>query len=265
MGINLGDIIIEEDGDIYGDGVNVATRLEQLAEPGSISISGKVFDEVEGKLATAFAFTGEKHMKNLARSVRVYSSRPAPEFYAKPLPPRDKPSIAVLPFSNMSGDPDQQYFADGMVEEIITAPSKYQWLMVIARNSSFTYNGRAVDVKQVGRELDVRYVLAGSVRKAGRRLRITGLLIEATTGAHLWADHFDGDVEQVFELQDQVTSSVVEQSHQGWNRLRSSEPIASLLRVWTPTICFSAALRIPTGLPAMITTRRCGCLFALRN
>ena len=209
MGIN--PIIIEGDGDIYGDGVNVAARLEQIATAGSVCISGKVYDEIEGKLPTTFAFAGEQTVKNLARPVRVYSSKimPGPNVGTKALPLPDKPSIAVLPFTNMSLDPEQDYFADGMVEDIITALSKKKWLMVIARNSTFTYKGRAVDAKRVGRELGVRYVLEGSVRKAARRLRISAQLIEATKGAHLWADHFDGELEQVFELQDQVTSSVV--------------------------------------------------------
>ena len=211
MGINLGDIIIEPDGDIYGDGVNVAARLEQIAEPGGLAISGPVFDQVEGKVPVSFESRGAQQFKNIARPVRVYAlSGNAPKVSEpKPLPLPDKPSIAVLPFTNMSGDPEQEYFADGVVEDIITALSRFKWLFVIARNSSFTYKGRAVDVKQVGRELGVRYVLEGSVRKAAARLRIAGQLIEASTGAHLWADRFEGDLEQVFELQDQVTSSVV--------------------------------------------------------
>src|SRR5215211_887145 len=211
MGINLGDIIMEHDGDIYGDGVNVATRLEQIAEPGSVCISGKVYDEIEGKLPTTFAFAGEQTVKNLARPVRVYSSKimPGPNVGTKALPLPDKPSIAVLPFTNMSLDPEQDYFADGMVEDIITALSKKKWLMVIARNSTFTYKGRAVDAKRVGRELGVRYVLEGSVRKAARRIRINGQLIDAASGTHLWADRFEGALEDVFDLQDRVTASVV--------------------------------------------------------
>ena len=217
MGIHQGDIIVEDD-DIFGDGVNLAARLEGLAEPGGICLSRVVRDEVRDKLDFVFDDLGEQQVKNIARPVRVHrvvigerpsSSEPA----AAASPPQrlvlpDKPSIAVLPFQNMSGDPEQEYFADGMVEEIITALSRIKWLFVIARNSSFSYKGRAVDVKQVGHELGVRYVLEGSVRKGGNRVRITGQLIDAETGAHLWADRFDGLIEDVFELQDKVASSV---------------------------------------------------------
>jgi adenylate cyclase len=210
VGIHQGDVIIEG-GDIFGDGVNVAARLEGLAEPGGISVSGRVQEDAEGKVDIAFENAGEQQLKNIARPVRVYrvrlsgatsSSRPA-------LPLPDKPSIAVLPFQNMSGDLAQEYFADGVVEEIITALSRFRQLFVIARNSSFTYKGRAVDVKQVGRELGVRYVLEGSVRKSGSRVRITGQLIDAATGTHLWADRFDGALEDIFDLQDDVAARVV--------------------------------------------------------
>jgi len=208
MGINLGDII--KDGrDIHGDGVNVAARLEALAEPGGICVSRVVRDQVRDKLAFSFEDMGEQQVKNIARPVRVYRipiAENAPAKVALPLP--DKPSIAVLPFANMSGDPEQEYFADGMVEEIITALSRIRWLFVIARNSSFTYKGQATDVKRVGRELGVRYVLEGSVRKAGGRVRITAQLVDALGGSHLWADHFDGSLEDVFELQDRVAISV---------------------------------------------------------
>jgi adenylate cyclase len=209
MGINAGDIII--DGiDIWGDGVNVAARLEALAEPGGICVSSRVQEDVHGSLEVAFEDIGEQQLKNIARPVRVYrvhlngATKTAPA-----LQPSHKPSIVVLPFNNMSGDSEQEYFADGMVEEITTALSRTRWLFVIARNSSFTYKGRAVDVKQVGRELGVRYALEGGVRKAADRVRITAQLIDASTGAHLWADHFDGSLEHIFELQDQVTASVV--------------------------------------------------------
>jgi len=180
IGINVGDIVVE-DGDIFGDGVNVAARLEGLAEPGGICVSARVQEDVAGKLDLAFEDIGEQQLKNIARPVRAYrvitSARPAmPQASAGPALP-DKPSIVVLPFANMSGDPEQEYFADGMVEEIITALSRIRWLFVIARNSSFTYKGQAVDVKQVGRELGVRYVLEGSVRKAGNQVRITGQLV----------------------------------------------------------------------------------------
>jgi len=212
VGVHLGDVLIEGD-DILGDGVNIAARLEGIAEPGGICISDDAFRQVRGKVEVEFADLGEQSLKNIARPLRVYHvglSSPArqPISPAAALPLPDKPSIAVLPFQNMSGDPEQEYFADGMVEEIITALSRIRWLFVIARNSSFTYKGQAVDVKQIGRELGVRYVLEGSVRKARGRVRITGQLIDATTGAHLWADRFDGSLEDVFELQDKVASSV---------------------------------------------------------
>jgi adenylate cyclase len=214
IGINLGDVIAEGH-DIFGDGVNVAARLEALAEPGGICVSRVVRDQVRDRLDYIFEDLGEQQVKNITRAVRVYRVRdrvvkldqPLPASPA-PLPLPDKPSIAVLPFANMSGDPEQEYFVDGMVEEIITALSRIRWLFVLARNSSFTYKGQAVDVKQVGRELGVRYVLEGSVRKAGGRVRIAGQLIDAVTGAHLWADRFDGSLEDVFELQDKVASSV---------------------------------------------------------
>ena len=168
MGINLGDIIIEDDGDIYGDGVNVATRLEQIAEPGSVCISGKVFDEIEGKLSTAFAFTGEQQVKNLTRAVRVYSPNSAPRAQPKQLPLPDKPFIAVLPFTNMSGDPEQEYFADGIVEDIITALSRpCDGYFVIARNSSFTYKGRAVDINRSDGSLGYDTSLREASGKAG--------------------------------------------------------------------------------------------------
>ncbi len=210
MGINVGDIIIDGS-DMWGDGVNVAARLEALAEPGGICVSGRVQEDVHGRLDIAFEDTGEQQLKNIARPVRVYRVRIAAALRqaAPALPLPAKPSIAVLPFNNMSGDPEQEYFADGMVEEIITALSRMRWLFVIARNSSFTYKGRAVDVKQVGRELGVRYVLEGGVRKAANRVRITAQLIDASTGAHLWADRFDGALDDIFDLQDQVTASVV--------------------------------------------------------
>ena len=216
IGINIGDIIID-DGDIFGDGVNVAARVENECEPGGVCLSGSAFEQVRGKTSFAFDDLGERTLKNIDRPVRLYAARRAGEKAAaapysetrKPLSLPDKPSIAVLPFQNMSGDPEQEYFADGMAEEIITALSRNKQLFVIARNSSFTFKGRAVDIKQVARELGVRYVLEGSVRKSGNRVRITGQLIDATSGAHLWADKFDGAIEDVFDLQDQVSTSVV--------------------------------------------------------
>ena len=214
IGINLGDVISEEDGDLYGDGVNVAVRLQQLAEPGSVYISGSVYDQIEGKIGIAFQSQGEQQVKNIARPVRVFalSDRPSREPVraaggALPLP--DRPSIAVLPFTNMSGDPEQEYFADGVVEDIITALSHFPRLFVIARNSSFTYKGRAVDVRRVGQELGVRYVLEGSIRRSGERVRLTGELLDATEGTHLWAERFDGTFQDIFDLQDEMTASVV--------------------------------------------------------
>jgi len=210
IGIHQGDIVVE-DGDIFGDGVNVAARLEGLAEPGGICVSAHVQEHAAGKLAISFDDIGEQQLKNIARSVHVYRVRP-PHNSAAVIRPAlalpDKPSIAVLPFANLSGDPEQEYFADGLVEEIITALSRIRWLFVIARNSTFTYKGQAIDVKQVGRELGVRYVLEGSVRKGGNRVRITAQLIDALSGTNLWADRFDGSLEDVFEPQDQVAISV---------------------------------------------------------
>jgi adenylate cyclase len=214
IGINLGDVIVEGD-DLYGDGVNIAARIEALADAGGVFVSNTVHDHVRDRLPFVFDDLGEQQVKNIARPLRVYRVRDAgggaksPTAPAQPaLPFPDKPSIAVLPFANMSGDPEQEYFADGMVEEIITALSRIRWLFVIARNSSFTYKGQSIDVKQVGRDLGVRYVLEGAVRKAGTRVRITGKLIDAATGTYLWADRFDGPLEDVFELQDKVASSV---------------------------------------------------------
>lgn len=209
IGIHVGDIIIEDD-DIFGDGVNIAARLEGIAQPGGICISDDAYRQVRGKLDANFQDAGQRQLKNIAQPVRVYQlqlgDRPV-ETAMLALP--DKPSIAVLPFQNLSGDPEQEYFADGMVEDIITGLSRIKWLFVIARNSTFTYKGRAVDVKQVGRELGVRYVLEGSVRKAADRVRITGQLIDASTGANVWAERYDRRLEDIFALQDEITLSVV--------------------------------------------------------
>jgi len=232
IGINLGDVIIDGR-DLYGDGVNIAARLEGLAEPGGICISQTVLNHARGKIAFEVEDLGEQALKNIVQPIHVYrlllgsspgQTVPRPSEPALALP--DKPSIAVLPFQNMSADPEQDYFADGVVEEIITSLSRIRWLFVIARNSSFTYKGRAIDVKQVGRELGVRYVLEGSVRKAGSRMRITAQLIDAVSGAHLWADHFDGPIEDVFELQDSVALSVaglIEPTLQAAEMLRSAQ------------------------------------------
>ena len=224
IGIHLGDVVEESDGDLMGDGVNIAARLEGICEPGSICLSEQAYWQVKARLDLAIDDRGAVRLKNIADPVRVYSLQVGVPAHAKPAAPAepavpdkpspqlalpDKPSIAVLAFQNMSGDPEQEYFADGMVEEIITGLSRIKWLFVIARNSSFVYKGKAVDVRQVGRELGVRYVLEGGVRKAGNRLRITAQLLEAETGAHLWADRYDGALEDVFDLQDQITDKVV--------------------------------------------------------
>jgi adenylate cyclase len=212
VGINVCDVVVEGD-DLLGDGVNVAARLEGIAEPGGICVSEDAYRQVQSKVSVEFLDLGEQQLKNIARPVRVYKimlETPSGRKQAqRVLPLPDKPSIAVLPFQNMGGDPEQEYFADGIVEEITTALSRFRQLFVIARNSSFTYKGRSVDVKQVGRELGVRYVLEGSVRKAANRVRITGQLIDSVSAAHIWADRFDGALEDIFDLQDQVTASVV--------------------------------------------------------
>jgi adenylate cyclase len=261
IGINMGDIVVE-DGDIFGDGVNVAARLETLASPGGICVSARVQEDAAGKLDLSFEDLGEQALKNIARPVKAYRIAPgavsatAQETPALALP--DKPSIAVLPFANLSGDPEQEYFADGMVEEIITALSRIRWLFVIARNSSFTYKDQAIDVKRVGRELGVRYVLEGSVRKVGGRVRITAQLIDATSGTHLWADRFDGLLEDVFDLQDKVASSVagvIEPALQAAETTRTTNSTTSDLTaydlylrayamLWSSTSQSAAALRL---------------------
>jgi adenylate cyclase len=216
VGVNLGDVMIAGD-NLFGDGVNVAARLEGTAEPGGICISGAVYEHVRRILPHRFAELGPQVVKNIDEPVKAYllSSDAASEDAvplpgrSTPLPLPDRPSIAVLPFTNLSGDPEQEYFADGLVEDIITALSRVRSFFVIARNSSFTYKGRAVDVRQVSRELGVRYVLEGSIRKAGSRVRIVGQLVDGITGHHVWADRFEGDVSDIFELQDKVTESVV--------------------------------------------------------
>jgi adenylate cyclase len=214
VGIHVGDVVEETDGDLMGDGINIAARLESVCEPGGVCLSSAAYEQVRDRLTEPFVDLGEKMLKNIARPMRAYglsrsgASQPDPE--KRPmLSPPDKPSIAVLPFQNMSGDPEQDYFADGMVDDIITGLSRIKWLFVIARNSSFVYKGRAVDARQAGRELGVRYLLEGGVRKAGSRVRINAQLLEAETGVHLWADKFDGAIEDIFELQDQITDRVV--------------------------------------------------------
>jgi adenylate cyclase len=220
MGVHVGDVMIRA-GDLFGDGVNIAARLQTLARAGGLCVSGVTYDQVRKILPLEFTDLGMQTVKNIEESIRAYEVKAQGEAASstlreasslgdgKPLALPDKPSVAVLPFENMSGDPEQEYFADGMVEEIITALSRFKWLFVIARNSSFTFKGKAVDIKEVGRRLGVRYVLEGSVRKASGKVRITGQLIDAVTGAHLWADRFERDLTDVFALQDEVTVAVV--------------------------------------------------------
>ncbi len=226
IGINFGDVIYDSER-IFGDGINVAARLEGIAEPGGICVSAKVRDEIDGKMNFAYQDLGDRQLKNIARPVRAYSIRldaaavppapmqpapmqPTPVQPAPPLQPEDRPSIAVLPFTNMSGDPEQEYFSDGISDDIITDLSKIAGLTVIARNSSFTYKGRSVDVRTVGRELAVRSVLEGSIRRAGQRVRITAQLVDAATGGHVWAERYDRDLTDIFEVQDDVTNRIVQ-------------------------------------------------------
>jgi adenylate cyclase len=210
IGINLGDIV-GAGSDVYGDGVNIAARLEALAEPGGICVSAKVRDETHGRLELIFEDTGEQQLKNIANPVRVFKvavgAAPASVIAALPLP--DKPSIAVLPFTNMSGDPEQQYFSDGITEDIITELSRSRSLFVIARNSSFQYRDKRVDVRRAARDLGVRYVVEGSVRKMGDRIRITAQLIDAGPGNHLWSERFDCGIEELFNVQDEMTRTIV--------------------------------------------------------
>jgi adenylate cyclase len=211
VGLNAGEIVEQDDGTVYGDGVNVAARLQALAEPGGICVSEVVAAEARNKLAVRFESLGEQRVKNIAEPVRAHrvalaGAEPARREASLPLPA--KPSIAVLPFANMSGDPEQEYFSDGITEDMITALSRIRWLFVIARNSSFTYKGKHVDVKQIGRELGVRYVLEGSVRKGGNRVRITAQLIDASTAAHVWAERFDRELADIFAVQDEITERI---------------------------------------------------------
>lgn len=212
IGVNLGDVLDEGDR-IYGDGVNIAARLEGLADGGGICVSGPAFDQVDGKLGVEFEYLGEQSVKNIKKAIRVYrlimGVAVSSAEISRELPLPHKPSIAVLPFVNMSGDADQEYFSDGITEDIITALSKFRWFFVIARNSTFTYKGKSVDVKDVARSLGVRYVLEGSVRKAGNRLRITAQLIDAPSGHHVWAERYDRDLDDIFAVQDEITERIV--------------------------------------------------------
>ncbi|GLR90813.1 adenylate/guanylate cyclase domain-containing protein [Bradyrhizobium iriomotense] len=214
IGINIGDVIIDDD-DIFGDGVNIAARLETIAAPGGLCISDDTFRQIRTRLEAPFEDGGYQSLKNIAEPIRVWryngakGSATSESDQAAAGIMREGPSIAVLPFDNMSSDPDQEYFADGMVEDIITTLARYPSLFVVARNSSFAYKGKSPDIRVVGRDLGVRYVLEGSIRRAGQKVRITGQLIEADTGRHLWAERYDGKLDDVFELQDRIVSNVV--------------------------------------------------------
>jgi adenylate cyclase len=258
VGINVGDIPISHSGRVFGNSVNVAVQLENIAEPGGICVSGQVKEDVEGKLDILFEDNGEQQLRNIATPVRVYrlqlkgvTLRHAPVV-------ADRPSIAVLPFENLSEDPRQEYFADGMVEDITSALSRIRWLFVIARNSSFAYKGKTIDVKQVGRELGVRYVLEGSIRKSKNQVRITGQLIDASTGGRLWAGRSEGNLEDIFGLQDQITESVVGQIAPELERARLIAPSESQPRDWMHTIIFSAAWRIFISRQMKPTVKRYG-------
>ncbi len=263
IGINLGDIIVEGS-DIYGGGVNVAARLEELAEPGGICLSGDAYRQAKGKIEAEFEDMGEQNLKNVAEPVRVYhiagerSVMGAPTTTATALALPDKPSIAVLPFTNMSGEPEQEFFADGISEDIITALSKISKLFVIARNSTFTYKGRAVDVKQVGREQGVQYVLEGSVRRSGNRLRITAQLIDATTGHHVWAQRYDRVVRDLFDLQDEITREVT-------SALQVELTEGEQARLWASGTHNYEAWEIVVQLPVLIQSHRKEDIFTARR
>lgn len=241
IGVNLGDVIAR-DGDLFGDGVNIAARLQTLCEPGRMCVAGSAYEQIVGKVPFPYRFLGEKTVKNIARPVRVYEIDPRLEapvpvaaLQSGSLALPDKPSIAVLPFANMSGDVEQDYFADGLTEDLITALAKFRWFFVIARNSSFTYKGRAATVQEVGRELGVRYVLEGSVRRSGGRVRVTAQLVEAETGHHLWADRYDRNVAELFEVQDEIVDRVagaIEPEMLRTETLRARDKTPESLTAW---------------------------------
>jgi adenylate cyclase len=238
IGVNLGDIVIDG-GDILGDGVNIAARLQAIAEPGGIAVSARVHDDIRDRLDDSFIDAGKQELKNIARPVQVWRWLPGavadPVTDVEPPPLPDRPSIAVLPFDNMSGDPEQEYFSDGVTEDIITALSKFHSFLVIARNSTFTYKGRAVNVADVGKELGVRYVVEGSIRKAGNRVRVTAQLIEAENGNHVWAESYDRDLEDTFALQDEITETIVgaiEQEIGSVERTRATQKRPDDLEAW---------------------------------
>jgi adenylate cyclase len=210
IGVNVGDLVEQADGTVYGDGVNIAARLQGLAEPGTVCVSEAAYAQARNKVDAGFEFLGEQEVKNIAEPVRAYRLRPGQGGppAVEPRPAATRASIAVLPFDNMSADAEQEYFSDGITEDLITALSRIRWLLVVARNSTFTYKGKAVDVKQVGRELGVRYVLEGSVRRAGTRVRITAQLIDAVTGGHVWAERYEREIADVFAVQDEITETI---------------------------------------------------------
>jgi adenylate cyclase len=259
VGINLGDVIVEGD-DIYGDGVNVAARLQTVAAPAGIAVTQSVRDQVGNRLNCAFEDCGGQQLKNIDKPVRVYNVLLQEAALTGMRSTNDPcPSVAVLPFTNMSGDPEQEYFSDGITEDIITDLSKVSGLFVIARNTAFTYKAKAVKVDQVGRELGVAYVLEGSVRKAGQRVRVTGELINANNGGHVWADRYDRNLTDIFAIQDEITHAIVQQLKvkllpQEKNRSRNYRPI-----MWkrTPTICVVAISFI--AFPSATSSWRAEC------
>ena len=214
VGVNLGDIIIEGE-DILGDGVNIAARLQEIADPGGVTISGRVHDDVRDRLDTGFTDVGEQSLKNIARPIRVWQWSPAGPAPVDPMTTDatlslpDEPSIAVLPFKNMSGDPEQDYFADGLTEDIITMLSKHHWLEVVARNTTFAYKGKSSDIRQIAKDIGADYIVEGSVRRAGQRIRVTAQLIDAKSGSHVWAERYDRKLEDIFDVQDEITEIIV--------------------------------------------------------
>ncbi len=275
IGIHLSDVVEESDGDLMGDGVNIAARLEGIANPGAICLSEDAFRQLKGRLDLAITDLGPIQLKNIAEPVRAYSLQVYVPAQAKPAPPiepnveekrsvglalPDKPSIAVLPFQNMSGDPEQDYFADGIVEEIITGLSRIKWLFVISRNSTFIYKGKPIDVKAVGRELGVRYVLEGSVRRSGNQLRVTWQLIESEIARQVWADRYDGTLGDIFALQNEITISVLAPSSRCCARPKSSALGANGPTTWMPTICCYAPSHSQQPECRKARTKRCRCL-----
>ena len=247
IGINVGDIVIE-DGDIFGDGVNIAARIESIAQPGGVSISEDVWRQVQGKVVADFVDTGEQSLKNIPRPVQVYRLRlgetagaPSLSMSTSPSAPlAETPSLAVLPFQNMSADPEQEHFCDGLVEDILTTLAKLSGLRVIARNSSFVFKGRAVDVREAAKQLGVRYVLEGSVRKSGSRIRITAQLIDAKDGTHVWAERYDRSIDDVFAIQDEITlvlATEMQVKLTDGEQVRLRYTSTSNVEAWTYWVC----------------------------